>query len=177
MCDNLGGRIGPEENEQEKEDREKGDDLSKEIEKIHLLGKQEQFIDQIKSYGKSKLPFYGYTHFTDPDPSVDLEEQKELQYLRHDGELHSFRLEVAEKLFSLIDKWLGWVIVLLWVIAIIPWVNLSDSVLIALLTTSTANVIGMHIIVSKWLFPKKGFRNRDEQKEAKIEKEKPDSPQ
>ena len=45
--------------------------------------------------------------------------------------------------------------------------KLSDNVLIALLVTSTANVIGMVVIVLKNLFPEK---NKDKKKESTAEK-------
>ncbi len=35
----------------------------------------------------------------------------------------------------------------------IKWLLLSDAVLIALVTTTTATVLGIFIIVAKWLFP------------------------
>ncbi|AEW86228.1 MULTISPECIES: hypothetical protein [Flavobacterium] len=45
--------------------------------------------------------------------------------------------------------------------------KLSDNVLIALLVTSTANVIGMVVIVLKNLFPEK---NKDKKKESTSDK-------
>lgn len=41
--------------------------------------------------------------------------------------------------------------------------NLSDNVLVALLVTSTANVIGMVVIVLKNLFPEKKIKNNQNQ--------------
>jgi len=35
------------------------------------------------------------------------------------------------------------------------WINLPDSVIITLLTTTTANVIGILLIAFNWLFPKR----------------------
>lgn len=38
---------------------------------------------------------------------------------------------------------------------------LSDTVLVALLTTTTANVIGLLVIVARYLFPRNGNGNKD----------------
>ena len=38
-------------------------------------------------------------------------------------------------------------------LAIVVWSGLSDKVLITLLTTTTANIIGILLIAFKWLFP------------------------
>lgn len=69
-------------------------------------------------------------------------------------------------LFSIVYTWL----LFIWlnkVIHILTHNNLcgyklSDNVLIALLVTSTANVIGMVVIVLKNLFPEKGKKNTSE---------------
>lgn len=38
-------------------------------------------------------------------------------------------------------------------LAIVVWSDLSDKVLMTLLTTTTANIIGILLIAFKWLFP------------------------
>ncbi len=41
------------------------------------------------------------------------------------------------------------------------YLNLSESIVIALITTTTANVLGLSYIVAKWLFPKHSNDNSD----------------
>ncbi|EOA6606596.1 hypothetical protein BTO01_22995 [Vibrio jasicida] len=41
------------------------------------------------------------------------------------------------------------------------FLNLSESIVIALITTTTANVLGLSYIVAKWLFPKHANDNSD----------------
>ena len=75
-----------------------------------------------------------------------------------------FRVDTGLRIvFSIVYTWL----LIIWlnkVIHILTHNNicgykLSDNVLIALLVTSTANVIGMVVIVLKNLFPEKGKKN------------------
>lgn len=41
------------------------------------------------------------------------------------------------------------------------YLNLSEAIVIALITTTTANVLGLSYIVAKWLFPKSANDNSD----------------
>jgi len=41
------------------------------------------------------------------------------------------------------------------------FLNLSEAIVIALITTTTANVLGLSYIVAKWLFPKSANDNSD----------------
>lgn len=43
------------------------------------------------------------------------------------------------------------------------FLNLSESIVIALITTTTANVLGLSYIVAKWLFPKDGDSAKPDQ--------------
>ena len=70
------------------------------------------------------------------------------------------REKYANRIFILICIFLGFslLIVILSGITICPcglkYLNLSDAVLITILTTTTANVLGLMIIVINYLFPK-----------------------
>ncbi len=76
---------------------------------------------------------------------------------------HDLRNEYIPKLYQLIVVWL--VFVALCVIASgLGFMKLSDAVLIAFITTTTATVISLFVIVAKWLFPSK------EEKISKKEK-------
>ena len=63
------------------------------------------------------------------------------------------RKKFSDKIFWMVVSFLSTVLLIVIVCAIkcIPF-TLSDSVLIALLTTTTANVIGVYMIVAKYLF-------------------------
>jgi hypothetical protein len=89
---------------------------------------------------------------------VDLNIKKES--LESDRQDRKERKNYADKVYRLIFGFL--VIVLLIVIASgIKWLcfNLSDNVLITLLTTTSANVIGIFMIVMRYLFKQKNTSN------------------
>ncbi|HEV2862575.1 MAG TPA: hypothetical protein VGX48_16290 [Pyrinomonadaceae bacterium] len=87
--------------------------------------------------------------------------------LQEAKELHKYRKRYTSRLF--------WVIVL-WLIAVNVYViltatrkasfDLPDGVLIAFITSTTVAVIGLFVIVAKWLFPS---ANKEEGKAAKNE--------
>lgn len=66
---------------------------------------------------------------------------------------HGLRNEYVPKLFNLIVIWL--LFVAFCVLATgFGLMRLSDAVLIAFITTTTATVIALFVIVANWLFPK-----------------------
>jgi hypothetical protein len=96
-----------------------------------------------------------------PDMSDDLQEHKlafELaslhQKILEAQDTHQLRLDYAKKLFSLVCFWLLCVVVAVGLSGF-KWCGfqLSESVLIAFITTTTVNVVGLFIVVAKWLFP------------------------
>lgn len=71
-------------------------------------------------------------------------------------DIHELRKEYIPKLFILTVVWLGFVVFLLLMVAQgAKTFYLSDNVLIALITSTTVNVIGIFLIAARWLFPKK----------------------
>ncbi len=56
------------------------------------------------------------------------------------------------KLFQLMIGWLGFVAICVVAVALHIFA-LNDPVVIALITTTTATVLGIFVIVAKWLFP------------------------
>ena len=109
---------------------------------------------------------------SDPGGDTSLETQSleqaqlrvEVEKLR--AELDSFRQDVRErktfapKLYALTCCWLCSVVVIILMQAFSEgnsrhFFRLSDSVLIALLGTTTVNVIGLFYAVAKYLFPEK----------------------
>lgn len=77
------------------------------------------------------------------------------QKIKCDKQLHNFRQDSYSKLLGTIWAWLGFVAVVVSLAGFGWWqFQLSNPVLIALLTTSTAIVLGIFAIAAKWLFPK-----------------------
>lgn len=74
--------------------------------------------------------------------------------LQHAKDLHEIRKKYTGRLFWLIVAWLSVVIIFVTLTATIkPYFNLADSVLIAFITSTTISVLGLFILVAKWLFP------------------------
>lgn len=81
--------------------------------------------------------------------------QKELDNFQQDVDK---REEYSNKLFRLISAWIFFVAVVVVIQGLfgntcLPhWFSLNDSVLIALITTTTASIIGLFVIVAKYFF-------------------------
>jgi Fe2+ transport system protein B len=70
------------------------------------------------------------------------------------GETHNLRKEYTDKLFGLILWWLIVVVTFILLSATAkPAFNLSDTVLVAFITSTTVSVLGLFVLVAKWLFP------------------------
>ena len=68
-------------------------------------------------------------------------------------DVHELRKEYIPKLFWLTVGWLAFVVVIVWHVAEDRDFYLSDNILIALITSTTVNVIGIFVIAARWLFP------------------------
>jgi hypothetical protein len=95
----------------------------------------------------------------DSDVRVDLERERlEIERLRTD--LNSLKNDITARkvyvglTYFLVIVWLGLII---WIIIATGsgWYKLSDTVLVALITTTTLNVLGLFLVVTQYLFPKK----------------------
>ena|ERR1700755_1605749 len=94
-----------------------------------------------------------------------LENKREKQRLLVEEDRHKLRIPYIDKLFWLTVIWLLIVIIFLILQATAKnYFNLSDGVLIAFITSTTVAVIGLFMLVGKWLFP-------SEQKEGEAKKE------
>jgi hypothetical protein len=82
-----------------------------------------------------------------------LETQTKRQALKQHKSEHKQRVQYAEKIYKIVRNWLIIVVIIVSCSAI-PSINfqLSDNVLITLLTTSTATVLGLFITVLKYIF-------------------------
>lgn len=72
------------------------------------------------------------------------------------------RKKYASRLFWLSVVWLIFIGVYL-ALAGFGVLKTADSVLIALISTTTANVLGLFYIVARWLFPNKASDGKDDQ--------------
>lgn len=100
-----------------------------------------------------------------PDPLVEdeqrslatglpLKEQRRKQELTEQHELHETRLGYVPRLFWLIVAWLAITSIFLAFAGFHSWgFTLSEKILIALITSTTANVLGLFYVVAKWLYP------------------------
>ena len=72
----------------------------------------------------------------------------------------SERKKFAIFIFLFLVVYILWVMVVICGSGYLPFAfHLSDNLLIALITTTTANIISIFAIVTKYLFPKKGKNN------------------
>ena len=88
------------------------------------------------------------------------------QHTKHSDDLHALRQDYVPKLYWMICLWLLFVAVIIFLSGYsaeninnpdcqinCTRFKLTDQVLIAFITTTTATVVGLFVIVAKWLFP------------------------
>jgi hypothetical protein len=67
---------------------------------------------------------------------------------------HDLRLKYVGRIFYLVAVWLGCVVLCVGVSGFNLWgFRLSDTVLIAFISSTTVNVVGLFVLVAKWMFP------------------------
>ena len=96
-----------------------------------------------------------------PDLEIDLVEHKlfyEIESLKQNlvesQETHKLRLNYSGKIFFLVCAWLVCVAVAVFLAGFsYKDFSLSDKVLIAFITSTTINVVGLFVVVAKWMFP------------------------
>ncbi len=89
----------------------------------------------------------------DQDLGKSLDSRRKKQDLKHQKDKHTLLVKVYKKLFIAICVYI--ILVLLLLIGNKHYFQLDYLVLIALLSTTTANILGVFHIASKWLFPNK----------------------
>jgi len=87
---------------------------------------------------------------SEQDLSESLSSKKERQELKHKNNKHELAVEIYKKLFWAICVYILLVFFLL--TGNEHYFQLKGSVLIALLSTTTANILGVFYIASKWLY-------------------------
>ena len=108
-----------------------------------------ELIDLISEH-KSKTP--GVFEHESKTPGV-LRAQRIEEANRQHGDIYEFRKKEYTKIFWAICIYIFLILLILATNSCC--LKLENSVLIALLTTTTANVLGILLIASKWLFPVK----------------------
>ena len=97
----------------------------------------------------------------DPDLSVGLPEHKlefEVSCLQQEfdqlSDNHDLRLSYTGKIFWLVAAWLTCVVICVLLSGFNGWgFKLSDTVMISFITSTTINVVGLFVLVAKWMFP------------------------
>lgn len=96
-----------------------------------------------------------------PDLSLSLEAYQ-LQFqlgclnsqLGHLNDNHNLRLEYTGKIYWLVALWLAGVVTCIALSGFgAKGFKLSDNVLIAFITSTTINVVGLFVLVAKWMYP------------------------
>lgn len=88
---------------------------------------------------------------TEDAESLSLKYKEKTQNIEIKGKKYQLAEKIYKKLFWAICVYIFLVLVLMLLVGN-KYLNLSDSVLITLLTTTTANIIGVFAIASKWLY-------------------------
>ncbi len=90
------------------------------------------------------------TPLEEEDPLEPLESKKKNQELSHKDNKHQLAVGTYKKLFRAICAYI--ILVLLLLTGNKHYFQLESLVLIALLSTTTANILGVFYIASKWLY-------------------------
>jgi len=97
----------------------------------------------------------------EPDLSMDLAEHQLFfqvenlkQELKEAKDTHALRLGYAGRIFWLVCAWLICVAIAVFMSGFsYNDFKLSDKVLITFITSTTVNVVGLFVVVAKWMFP------------------------
>lgn len=99
---------------------------------------------------------YGITerHIKKEDRDDKLDQEQEI--LKDSKQNREQRKEYANKIFWLVC---GWLVSLVFIVILVGFgrMQLSDTVLVALISGASLNIIGLMVIVAQYLFPKNGM--------------------
>lgn len=133
----------------------------------------EQLLPDIPEQPAPELPEIIEEEVNPPDFSRSLDEfvfaEKLTEYQKKLDELEAGRTMLSQRklyaflLFALSVVWLVCIAIIL-VLVGLKILVFSDNVLMVLIGTTTANVLGLFYIVTRWLFPEKSVRNKEGQK-------------
>lgn len=114
-----------------------------------------------------------YSEFPDLEQDLDLGkdlEQHRLYYdveaikqaLQESKQVHSLRIDYAGNIFILICVWLLLVVATVYLDGFAyKKFDLSDNILIAFITSTTVSVLGLFVVVAKWMFPSSNGNGKD----------------
>lgn len=88
---------------------------------------------------------------TQPVGNIDAHSMKEQERIRY-GQNTRFRKHLTRWVMWIVPVWLGFVMLVVIMCSWGIW-HLSDTQMVALLTTTTANILGLAYIVLKGMFP------------------------
>ena len=115
----------------------------------------------VSDAAKRDVPPAGPSVVELPDLSLDLEAHKlefQLECLEHElkelRDNHSLRLSYTGHIFKLVVAWLTCVVMCVVLAGFRLWgFQLSEKILIAFITSTTINVVGLFVLVAKWMYP------------------------
>ena len=92
---------------------------------------------------------------TERNTKDKLKELSIKQDLCHKDEIHELRKVYVDKIYKLIKNYLVIIALFIFTQALASFYGkaLSASIIVAVLTTTTANILGIFYIVTHWLYP------------------------
>jgi hypothetical protein len=102
---------------------------------------------------------FDFTIFSDASKKNTPEKERAQEENRQHKDIFEFRIKIYKWLFWSICGYISLVLILLFAIGIFKEFKLDSTVLIALLSTTSANILGVFYIASKWLFPNKEIQS------------------
>lgn len=109
-------------------------------------------LERISRSGGGMEPGAGEQEEVLTKAEASFESQRREQILRQNMEEHGLRKKYLAHIFRLAVAIIAAVMAFV-LFAAIGWLHVSDAVQIAMLSTTTANVLGCLVIAFKWLFP------------------------
>lgn len=129
------------------------------------LDSLKEFVEKVGKVSSENEEAFNIVKDEYKDISAEIEKEKLIEYKlknkaleeenQGDVQDREQRKEFADKIFNFVSNYMIFVCMVLFLKAITPRFFLSDNVIITLLGTTTANVIGILIIVVTYLFSRK----------------------
>lgn len=108
-----------------------------------------------KIFAKNDDMFKGFIDKKDNKPADYFERKMKTLEVKNKAQDIEMRKKYAEQIFTFVSLYMFAVFFILFLAGSPSAFKMSDTVLITLLGTTTANVIGVLVIVAKYLFPNK----------------------
>lgn len=108
---------------------------------------------EVKSAENDESKFYGEQGASERQKAFDMFQKKFNQDLAQDGDTHKLRQDFAPIILTITVMWMIFILILIIGVGNKD-LELSDTVLVTLITTTTANVFGFMYVVVNYYFPK-----------------------